>query len=47
MFSICLIALFSSVTLVSLSVLLSHYPNMLERAEKAAAANEKQSQRQV
>jgi hypothetical protein len=30
--------------LVSLSVMLSHYPNMLERAEKASAAKEKQPQ---
>ena len=41
LFSACLLALFSSVALVSLSVMLSHYPNMLARAEKAAAANEK------
>ena len=41
-FSACLLALFSSVMLVSLSALLSHYPNMLARAEKAAAAGEKQ-----
>ena len=38
LFSICLLALFSSVMLVSLSVLLSHYPNMLKRAEESAAS---------
>jgi len=41
-FSLCLLALFSSVILVSLSVMLSHYPHMLQRAEKSAAAKESQ-----
>jgi len=46
-FCICLAVLFASVALSSLSVLLSHYPNMLERAEKAAAAaKEKQPPQQ-
>jgi len=40
LFSLCLLALFSSVALVSLSVMLSHYPNMLSRSQKAAAKKE-------
>jgi len=40
-FCLCLAALFSSVAFSSLSVLLSHYPNMLERAEKEAAGRQK------
>lgn len=40
-FCLCLAALFSSVALLSLSMLLSHYPNMLERAEKEAAGRQK------
>jgi len=44
LFSLCLLALFSSVALACLSIMLSHYPNMLERAEKAAAEKEKRQQ---
>jgi len=39
-FCLCLLALFSSVALVSLSLMLSHYPDLLKRAEASAAASQ-------
>ena len=43
-FCLCLAVLFSSVAFSSLSVLLSHYPNMLERAEKDKAGEAQKKQ---
>jgi len=45
-FCVCLCVLFASVALSSLSILLSHYPNMLERAEKEAAKKQPPVQKQ-
>ncbi|MFA5929274.1 MAG: hypothetical protein WC861_00150 [Candidatus Micrarchaeia archaeon] len=42
LFSVCLFALFCSVMLLSVSAMLSHYPNMLQHAEKEKAAAAKQ-----